>query len=122
MSENRNPEVDAWFDAYVNPQKELVQAVREVVLSTDERVGETIKWKAPTFVYAGNIASFYPRTTKHVSLMFHTGAALPDPGGILEGDGDTARVARFLDADDLAAKTEHLRGLVRAWIDQHPGR
>ena len=41
-------------------------------------ISETIKWKAPTFMFRGNIASFYPRSTKHVSLMFHTGAVLPD--------------------------------------------
>ena len=78
---------------------------------------ETIKWKAPTFVYKGNVASFYPRSTKHVSLMFHSGAALPDPTGLLEGEGDTSRVARFLDGTDLAAKTDALRGLVVAWIE-----
>jgi len=117
MSGNRNPEVDAWFEAYDNPQKELVQAVRRTILDTDPRVTEAVKWQAPTFVYRGNIASFYPKTKTHVSLMFHTGAALPDPTGLLEGEGATSRVARFVDADDLAAKAEALRGLVAAWID-----
>ena len=45
------------------------------------------------------------------------GASLPDPTGILEGEGDTSRVARFLDEADLAAKEEGLRGLVAAWIE-----
>jgi hypothetical protein len=67
--------------------------------------------------FKGNIASFYPRTTKHVSLMFHTGAALPDPTGLLEGDGDTSRVARFVNEPDLEDKTEALRGLIQAWIE-----
>jgi hypothetical protein len=48
--------------------------------------------------------------------MFHTGAALPDPTGLLEGTGETSRVAKFLDAEDLAAKADALRGLVAAWI------
>jgi hypothetical protein len=117
MAGNRNPQVDAWFDAYTNPQKDLVQAVRTVILDTDDRVTEAIKWQAPTFMYAGNIASFYPRATKHVSLMFHQGAALPDPTGLLEGTGDTSRVAKFQDADDLTAKTDALRDLVHAWIE-----
>jgi hypothetical protein len=38
-----NPDVDAWFARYDNPQKALVEAVREVILSADERVTETIK-------------------------------------------------------------------------------
>ncbi len=117
--ENRNPDVDAWFAAYENPRKDLVQAVREVILACDSRVAETIKWKAPTFMYRGNIASFYPRSTKHASLMFHTGASLPDPTGLLEGEGDTSRVARFLDLADLEAKTPALRALIAEWIASH---
>jgi hypothetical protein len=117
VSGNCNPEVDAWFAAYANPQKDLVQAVREIVLDADDRVTEAIKWQAPTFMYRGNIASFYPKATKHVSLMFHTGASLPDPDGLLEGTGDTSRVAKFQDADDLAAKSDSLRGLIAAWIE-----
>ncbi|QKJ19723.1 DUF1801 domain-containing protein [Microbacterium hominis] len=113
--------VDAWFEEYENPQKDLVDAVRRVVLDTDDRVSETIKWQAPTFVYQGNIASFFPRSRAHVSLMFHTGASLPDPEGILEGDGATSRVAKFTDAADLAKKTHPLQELVRAWIRAKDG-
>jgi hypothetical protein len=117
--DRHDPAVDAWFESYDNPQKDLVMAVRDVVLGADDRVTETIKWQAPTFLYAGNIASFYPRSKKHVSLMFHQGASLPDPDGLLEGEGDTSRVARFADADDIDAKADALRGLVRAWVEAH---
>jgi hypothetical protein len=115
--DNRDPAVEKWFETYDNPQKALVQAVRQVILNIDPRISETIKWKAPTFMFRGNIASFYPRTTRHASLMFHAGAVLHDPTGLLEGDGETSRVARFLDETDLAAKTEALRGLIAAWIE-----
>lgn len=114
-------DVDAWFDRYDNPQKDLVDAVRHVILAADERVTETIKWQAPTFMYQGNIASFFPKAKAHVSLMFHTGAALADPDGLLEGDGETSRVAKFADADDLAAKTPALQALIRDWIQAKGG-
>uniref|UniRef100_A0AAN0NLP6 DUF1801 domain-containing protein n=1 Tax=Yoonia rhodophyticola TaxID=3137370 RepID=A0AAN0NLP6_9RHOB len=55
----KNPDVDAWLDAYDNPMKPVVEALREVILDADPRVSETIKWQAPTFVYKGNIASFF---------------------------------------------------------------
>ena len=115
--ENRDPAVDAWFENYANPQKDLVQSVRSVILEADPRMSETIKWQAPTFMYKGNLASFYPRSTKHVSLLFHTGASLPDPTGLLEGEGDKSRVAKVRDEADLAAKADGLRGLVAAWIE-----
>ena|SRR5688572_19724936 len=112
-----SPEVDAWFEGYSNPQRGLVQAVREAVLDADERVTEAIKWQAPTFIYKGNIASFFPRTKTHASLMFHRGAVLDDPHGLLEGEGDVSRVARFLDADDLERKRAPLQALIRHWIE-----
>ena len=115
------PEVDAWFDRYDNPQKDLVMAVRDVVLEADARVGECIKWQAPTFTFKGNIASFFPKAKKHVSLMFHTGASLPDPQQILEGDGATSRSLKIVDDADLADKTVALQGLVRSWIEQKGG-
>ncbi|HEU4330997.1 MAG TPA: DUF1801 domain-containing protein [Lapillicoccus sp.] len=112
----RNPAVDAWFETYDNPQAELVQLVRTAVLDAAPEVTEAIKWQAPTFVYRGNIASFYPKTKTHASLMFHQGASLPDPTGLLEGSGDVSRVAKFLDADDLARKRHALQEIVRAWV------
>ena len=111
-----DPVVDAWFDRYDNPQRDLVLAVRDAILDADERVTETIKWQAPTFMFRGNIASFYPKSTKHVSLMFHRGAELPDPTGLLEGEGDVSRVAKFADADDLERKRGALQAIVRAWV------
>lgn len=109
--------VDEWMVTYNNPQKPLVEAVRQVVLKSDKRMGETIKWQAPTFIYKGNLASFYPKSKAHVSLMFHTGAQIPGTFPSLEGTGDVSRVMKFADAADLKAKTSELRRLVKAWCD-----
>jgi hypothetical protein len=111
-----NPDVDAWFESYDNPLAGLVQRVRDIVLDADPQVTEAIKWQAPTFMYRGNIASFFPKSKKTVTLMFHQGASIPDPDGLLEGDGDVARVARFADAAEVTAKSDALTRVVRAWI------
>jgi hypothetical protein len=42
---------------------------------------------------------------------------LSDPTGLLEGDGEISRLARFRGEADRAAKTEALRGLIAAWIE-----
>lgn len=110
-------EVNAWFEEYDNPMKDVVLAVREVVLASDVRVTECIKWKSPTFMYEGNIASFNPRSKKHASLMFHTGAHIPGEHAILEGGGDTARYATFTDLDDVTAKTGQLQAVIQSWIE-----
>ena len=114
-------EVDAWMASYDNPQKALVEAVREVMLAADPRVGECIKWQAPTFTYKGNIASFFPKARAHVSLMFHKGGTIPGRFAGLEGEGPEARTFKIADAADLAAHKGDLQAVVRAWIAMRDG-
>src|SRR5262245_15509297 len=90
--------------------------VRSTILAVDDRIGETIKWKSPTFVFEGNIASIDPRTKKQVSLMFHQGAALPGKHPLLEGGGATVRYLRFDDLEDVGRKRKALEAAIRAWI------
>ncbi len=115
---NKNKEVDRWLAKYDNPMKSVVAAVREVVLKSDRRVEETIKWQAPTFVYKGNIASFFPKSKKHATLMFHKGAEIPGRYKFLEGDGPVARSFKIKDLDDLKLKKAELKKIVIAWCDQ----
>ncbi len=115
---NKNSVVDKWFEEYDNPMKEVVQAVREAILAADSRIEETIKWKAPTFVYKGNLASFFPKSKKHASLMFHKGASIQGDFPNLEGDGKEGRSMKFADLADLEDKREELSAIVVAWCDQ----
>ena len=41
-----NPEVDEWFESYDNSMKDVVQAVRSMILE-DERITETIQVEVP---------------------------------------------------------------------------
>ncbi len=109
-------EVDAWFKKYDNPMKAVVQRVREILLAADERLEETIKWQAPTFMYKGNLASFFPRSKKHASLMFHNGAQITGKFPHLTGSGDQARFMSFKDRAEAEARKAELTAIVKAWI------
>ena len=111
-----NPEVDAWFAEYEHPVKDAMLRVRELIL-TDDRMEETIKWKSPTFMYDGNMASFNPRTKAHVSLMFHTGATIPGDHPRLEGGGETARYMKVTDLDDVESAASEITAIVNAWCE-----
>ena len=110
------PEVDAWFEEYEHPAKDAMLRVREIILG-DQRMTETIKWKSPTFMYEGNMASFNPRTKAHVSLMFHTGASIPGDHPRLEGGGDTARYMRFSDLAEVESARVDIEAVVQAWCE-----
>jgi hypothetical protein len=113
----RNKDVDAWFERYEHPMKDAMLRVRDIVLAADERMDECIKWQSPTFTFAGNLASFNPRTKNHVSLMFHTGAAIPGDHPRLEGGGDTARYMRITDLADAEAVRGDLEAIVKSWCE-----
>lgn len=112
---NTNPTVDQFFADKTHPLEAEMQKVRKIILSSHPDITEAIKWKVPTFMYKGNIASFM-NAKKHVSLMFHKGALIADQTGLLEGDGKEARVARFYDMSDIKAKSQALSQVISAWV------
>lgn len=111
----KSKEVDAWFARYDNPMKDVVLRVREIVLGADPRVTECIKWQAPTFVFEGNLASFFPKSKQHASLMFHQGAKIPGRHPRLEGTGDTSRVLKVASVAEANEAEPDLVRIVEAW-------
>ena len=109
--------MDAFVVGLGHPLEAEIDQVRDAVLALDPRITETIKWKSPTFVFEGNIASIDPRSKKQVSLMFHQGAKLPGTHPALEGGGGTVRYLRFADAADVRKKRKDLERAVQGWIE-----
>ena len=111
-----NPEVDKYLEKKKHPLTNEIQKVREIILAVDDEIEEGIKWSTPTFMYKGNIASFFMNAKKFVSLMFHKGALIDDKNGLLEGAGKEARVARFENMEDIEKKKAALQAVIKAWI------
>ena len=113
----KNPKVDAYLAEKDHPLHAEIQRVREIILSAHPSIEETIKWSSPTFMYKGNMASYFMNAKKHVSLMFHKGAAINDTRGLLQGDGKEARTAKFSNMEDIEAKKDNLISVVLAWVE-----
>lgn len=118
---NTDPEVERFLSDADHPLMDAIREARKVILRADKRVTETIKWKSPTFVFEGNIASIEMRVKKHVSVLFHQGASIPGKHAILEGGGATVRYARFTDLADVKAHAAALKALIKAWCDSKAG-
>jgi len=112
----RRKAVNDWFAKYDNPMKEVVMGMRDAILDADPRIDECIKWQAPTFTYEGNLASFFPRSKQHASLMFHTGSKIPGTFKRLEGSGQ-GRTMKIDSLDELKKAKPELQKIVRAWCD-----
>jgi hypothetical protein len=111
----KRKEVDAWFKTYENPMKEVVQKIREIILAADSRIDECIKWQAPTFTYEGNMASFFPKSKQHASLMFHEGANIPGKHPRLEGTTDRGRVLKLATVEEATSAKSEIEAIVQSW-------
>lgn len=111
----KSKEVDAWFARYDNPMKAVVHRLREIVLAADARIDECVKWQAPTFMYRGNLASFFPKSKQHASLMFHDGARIPGDHPLLEGSSEKGRVLKVGSIAEADKAKKAIEKIVKAW-------
>jgi hypothetical protein len=114
---SKKKSVGEWLEIYDNPMNAAVRRVRETILHADPRIKESISGDSPMFSYRGTLASIFPDSKKHVSLMVERGAEIPGHHPRLEGSGDTARVMKIRDVAEAHAVKHDLRHLVRAWCD-----
>ena len=112
----KNPIVDDYLKKKKHPLNEEIQRVREIILSTHKDMEEAIKWNCPTFIYKGNMASYFINAKKHVSLMFHKGVLINDKTGLLQGDGKEARTIKFESMADIEKHKKKLETVVNEWI------
>lgn len=122
--------VDAFIRALAPPQKSIVSALRKIILSVDESIGEHIKWNHPAYFYTGPMRPFDPKEHKRhmivfnlhskeggVLLVFLRGAAVNDTSGLLTGNyRDGRRLARFRSLAEVKAGDEHLRKVIATWL------
>ena len=121
--------IDHYIEKLEAPLAELVQRIREVILSTEPIIGEQIKWNAPSFFYQGNMAPFDRKEYKrdmvvlnlrqkdHVLLIFPTGAKVDNGRGILEGSyQDGRRMVTIKSVADLEEKKEALQLVIQDWL------
>ncbi len=111
-----DPAVDAWMTRYDNPMRDVVERIRQIMLQADDRVEECIKWQTPTFTYKGNIASFFPKSMHHATIMFHQGALIPGTYPHLEGSGREGRAMKIVSIAEAEDRRDELTSLVQGWI------
>jgi hypothetical protein len=121
--------VDAYMQKLKHPLVGVVEALRQIILSTDREIGEEIKWNAPTFFFTGEMKPFNPKEYKRyivvfnlykkdcIRLVFPSGAKINDASGLLEGDyADGRRLAIFYNIGDVESKGKALRRAIERWL------
>lgn len=117
--------VDEYLRRLVHPLKEEIEALRRIVLDADNRIGEGIKWNAPSFHCGGWFATFDLRSKEWVQIIFHRGAKaksptssryVNDPSRILQWITNDRGMAKFANEKEVKSKRTALAKIVADWV------
>jgi len=118
-------DVDAFIAALDHPQRPAIAELRRIILEADPRIGEQIKWNAPSFGYAGaDRVTMRLQPGDRLQLIFHRGAKVRDSAGFQFEDGSglmewvapDRAVLTLRDLEDVRARRPVLQDVVPRWI------
>lgn len=103
------------------PIRDLAASLWRIVRSAGPRLVEEIKWRMPVYSRPPGSAAGGPMARMacclwgakgHATLAFYRGADLPDPAGLLEGEGKGMRHVKLRPGDEIPAR--EVAALVKA--------
>jgi uncharacterized protein YdeI (YjbR/CyaY-like superfamily) len=112
-----NPAVDDYID---NAQKwrEALTALRAIVL--DCQLDETIKWGVPCYTFQGRNVVLMHTFKEYCALLFHKGALLSDPAGLLiqqTENTQATRQIRFTNALEVSERKASLQAYIHEALE-----
>jgi hypothetical protein len=123
---SESDKVNEYMKRLKHPLSEVAEALRQIILAADPKVGEEVKWNAPAFFYTGEMEPSDPKEYRRylvvfnlfkkdcIRLVFWGGAKVNDTSGLLEGDyADGRRLAMFYGMNDVKSKQAKLKKIVK---------
>lgn len=110
----RNPKIDPFFRK-AKQWKEEFERLREIVLECE--LTEDFKWMHPCYTHDGKNIVLIHGFKNYCALLFHKGALLKDPHGMLVQQTDnvqSARQLRFTGLDQI----EERQLIIQSYIDE----
>lgn len=107
-----NPKVDWFFNKPTQWQKEY-NSLRKIILEC--HLAEELKWGCPCYNFEGNNIVLIHGFNDYCALLFHKGALLKDPKGILiqqTKNVQSARQIRFTSLKEI----EKLKKTIQAYV------
>jgi uncharacterized protein YdeI (YjbR/CyaY-like superfamily) len=107
-----NPEVDFFFNK-AKQWKEEFEALRPIILGCG--LAEELKWGKPCYTLDGGNVLLIHGFKEYCAILFHKGALLKDPRGILVQQTENVQAARQIRFTDVKEITK-LKTVLKAYI------
>ena len=119
-------EVEAYLADLQHPRKPEILLLREIILGVDDRIGESIKWNAPSFHTTEHFATMHLRARDGIQVVLHLGVKsrpdttvrsdVADPAKLLEWRGADRATVTFRDVADIEARRAPFVKVLRQWL------
>jgi hypothetical protein len=117
MAGKNGSDVRAWFDGLEEGHREQAEKLARLVGAADSRIERAVKWGRVTFTVDGRWHDWLCAIAvakKGVRLVFHKGALLEDPEGLLAG---SARYVREITAERVIERPAAVHALIGSALD-----
>jgi hypothetical protein len=121
-----NKQVNEFLDQKKHPQRELIDALRRLILSCDKQLIEDVKWNAPNYVYKQTDRITLNLSGKGmVRVILHCGATktkipsmplIDDAYGLLAWPANNRAVAQFKGLEDLQSQEAAFKKIIQLWL------
>jgi hypothetical protein len=116
-----DPRVDAYIDAAADFARPILQHIRGIVHEACPQVSETIKWRMPTFEYAGVMLCHMAAFRRHASFGYRKHALVVGKGEVVAGLGSFGKLTRLGDLPPRRLLLAHVRKAMRLNEEGVPG-
>lgn len=108
--------VDEFVSKLKHPLKPELEAAVKIIREAGPKLEEDVKWGGPSFDYKEPMATFNPRVTDFVAIVFHKGELLNDKTGVLEPGPKGKAYVKFRSMDEVKKHKASLQKLVKEWV------
>ncbi len=123
----KSAKVEAFLDALDHPHAAGIRHLRERILALDPRIGEEVKWNAPSFRLDDHFATFKLHPPTAIRLVLHAGAkarkpprpfTLRDPEGLVTWAAPDRCLVTVAGSEAAVAKAGAIADLLGQWMRQ----
>lgn len=120
--------LDDFWTRIEEPRRAIALQVREILLTTEPELVETLKWNAPSFALNGqDRMTFNLSAANQVRIVFHAGATTKedkagdrlfvDETNLLQWQSNIRAIAAFRDPGEVEDRRSDLQAVTRRWLE-----
>ena len=113
LKRSDSEQVTDWLSKLDPNFKPAVEAVRKIIKGANNKLGERIKWNAPSYYYKEDIVTFGPtRAQDKIILVFHHPYIIKIKSPLLTGDYKDRRLTYFNSLREIKDAKKELERII----------